>query len=447
MKKIFKLISTLCIISMLAGCANNSHVEIEITPTSTPTAAPTNSIAPTEEVKATEAPKATDTPVPTATNTPIPTATNTPTPKPTATPVPEGEIDRTPAWDIVNKMSVGWNLGNTFDATGKSGLAAETYWGQPKTTEAMMDFLADAGINTIRIPVTFAKHIGPAPDYTIDPDWLARLKEVVDYCINNEQYVLLDTHHEPDYWLVPSKEKEEAVTAELAAIWTQVAEYFKDYDQHLVFEGMNEPRTKGSAAEWQGGTQEEREVINNLNKAFVDAVRATGGNNETRLLVICPYGNSVTASSIKNLEVPEDAYIAVAAHMYTPYTFTYEPTSGSVFYWSNDSKWDILGQLRTLKTNLMDNGVPVIITEFGAVHKTKKDAEGNIVDNTQEVVKWLELYMSLANEYECPAIWWDNNIYSTSGEKFGLFNRKRLAFYNEDIANKLIEMGNKRINQ
>ena len=352
------------------------------------------------------------------------------------------------AAEVLAQMNVGWNLGNTFDAWGASSVMGnETYWGNPKTTKEMIDAVRAQGFNTLRIPVTWAQSVGEAPDYTIDSEWLDRVAEVVDYAYDEGMFVIIDTHHEPDFWLIPQPENAEEIEAELTAIWAQISERFADYDYHLLFEGMNEPRTKGSAQEWSGGTDEERAIVNELNKAFVDTVRAAGGNNETRSLIICPYGNSVTYNSVLQLEVPEDPYVMVSAHLYTPYFFTYEPEGQSVNEWNGTLKKDIISNVDLLKRHFLSKDIPVIVTEFGAVHKTYKDADGNEVENTEQVLKWLADYMEVMNGSGIKCIWWDNGNYSGSGEKFGIFDRKNCSWYSQEIADALIENSQKASDQ
>lgn len=342
-----------------------------------------------------------------------------------------GLIDRSETFDLIGNMTVGWNLGNTMDAHGTGNtVASETYWGNPKTTQEMIDMIANQGFNTIRIPVTFAEHVGQAPDYKIDEAWLDRVQEIVDYAMNDEMYILLDTHHEPDYWLVTDPAKTEQIKAELCAIWKQVGERFKDYNEHLLFEGMNESRMKGSAQEWNGGTAEEQAMINELNHAFVDTVRATGGKNENRVLVICPYGNSANMKALKAVDVPADNHIAVAIHMYTPYVFTYVPESGSLETWDGSKKAEIVNTIKQIDSTFLKNDVPVIITEFGAQNK----------NNVEEIVKWLSDYQGYMNKYGIPCIWWDNGFYhGTGNERFGIFDRNNLSWYEPDIANALVE--------
>lgn len=340
------------------------------------------------------------------------------------------EIDRTAVFELLSGMNVGWNLGNTLDAHGAgNSLSAETYWGNPETTREMIDAIAAQGFNTIRVPVTWAEHVGTAPDYAINEEWMNRVEEVVGYCLNNDMYVILNTHHEPDFWLKPDAEHQDSAKAELVAIWKQVSERFKDYDNHLLFEGMNEPRIKGSEKEWNGGTEAERAVVYELNQAFVDTVRATGGNNEDRCLIICAYGNSPGYTAVKELQIPQDNHIAVAVHMYTPYVFCYEADNGNLTTWDGNLKEDIVATVKVLDQYLIQNDIPVIVTEFGAVNK----------DNTEEILKWLADYMGTMNRYGIKCVWWDNGNYTNSGEKFGIFDRRNCSWFSQEIADALIQ--------
>ncbi len=336
---------------------------------------------------------------------------------------------RQAVFELLAGMNVGWNLGNTLDATGAgNSLSAETAWGNPKTTKEMIDTVAAEGFNTIRIPVTWAEHVGSAPDYTVDSAWMDRVEEVVDYCLDNDMYVILDTHHEPNYWLNPTADGLEEVKEELSAIWTQIAQRFASYDNRLLFEGMNEPRVRGSENEWNGGTEEEREAVNELNQVFIDAVRAVGGENEDRCLIICTYGNNAGYNAVKDLKIPEDDNIAVALHMYTPYLFTFE-AEGGTDTWDGSGKAEIVETLKQVDKYLLKKDVPVIITEFGAMNK----------GNSGEIIKWIADYMSAMDQYGIKCVWWDNGNYSSQGEKFALLDRRNLTWYDKKIADALIE--------
>jgi endoglucanase len=352
-----------------------------------------------------------------------------------------GRMRNISAAKLEAEMTVGWNLGNTFDAHG-GGAEDETYWGNPRTTQAMIDTVRNKGFNTIRIPVTFAEHVGSAPNYTIDEAWISRVKEVVDYAFANDMYVILDTHHDVNFWLKPIQS--EAVIAEFTAIWKQVANYFKDYGDHLLFEGMNEVRTIGSENEWSGGTAEERAVINTLNSAFVRTVRKTGGNNKKRCLIISPYGHSASENAMADLKIPaRDKHIMVAIHAYTPYAFTYQPnTSWEKFTWDGSLKSDIDYVMGLANKYFVSKGTPVIITEFGAVSKLIYSNDGTTKQNTSEVIKWLKDYMGAAKQYNIKCVWWDNGYYveekNPSNEVFGIFNRNNLTWYQPEVTDAII---------
>ncbi len=332
--------------------------------------------------------------------------------------------ERTKVFDMFSEMTVGWNLGNTMDAFGAgNSLRSETYWGNPKTEKALFEFLKNNGFNTVRIPVTWAEHTGKAPDYTINSEWMGRVREIVDYAMDLDMFVILNTHHETEYWLKTDVKNKDAVKEELTAIWAQIAETFKDYGDKLIFEGMNEPRLRGSAKEWSGGTVDERQMINELNMAFVDTVRESGGNNAERVLILCTYGHSADAQAIKDLQIPKDDNIAVAVHMYTPYFFTYV-ADGSYSNWDGSHKQEIADAVKSVKKYLLDNNVPVIITETGTQFK----------ENTADIVKWIDDYFGIMDENGIKCVIWDNGIFRASGENFGVVDRRALSFYDETIA-------------
>lgn len=406
-------LATLLCVTVFAGCGREDITDGSETGSVTPS--PVETQIPTE----TQDPEETQGPA----ETPAPTETPVPTPAP--------EVDRSAVFELFSHMTVGWNLGNTFDAHGAgNSMNAETYWGNPKTTREMIDAVSAQGINTLRIPVTWAEHVGAAPDYIIDEEWLSRVEEVVHYGLDNGMYVILDTHHEPDFWMSLVKEDIENTKAQLAAIWTQIAERFQDCDEHLLFEGMNEPRTKGTPGEWSGGTGPERKAVNELNGVFIDAVRAVGGNNETRCLIICPYGNSVTNDTLQTLKIYDDPNIAVAVHLYTPYFFTYDAPDGGYPEWDGSHKSEITSTLGKVDSFLLHKGVPVIVTEFGAVNK----------DNQEEIIKWLEDYMGTMNELGLKCIWWDNGLYTSTGENFGLLDRNALSWFSREVADALVRL-------
>ncbi len=342
------------------------------------------------------------------------------------------------AVDLVAEMEAGFNMGNALDAHSEhdTTVASETSWGNPAITKEMVDTVCEKGFDSIRFPITWYNHVGPAPDYTVDPAWMDRVEEVVNYALDDGMYVLIDMHHE-ESWRIPTADKIDAADAESIAIWKQIAERFKDYGDHLIFEGLNEPRTKGSKEEWNGGTGEERKYVNQLNKSFVETVRATGGNNEKRLLVLTTYGGSNVPAALGQLEIPEgDEHLAVAIHAYEPYAFTFASgESWELFRWDGTHNTDIDQVMLRLKVNFLDKGIPVLLTEYGAVNKD---------ENTAEVEKWVSAYVMRASLKGIPCFWWDNGTYNTEGEKFAILDRRNLSWYREEVVDAIIRESYKR---
>lgn len=407
-RKLRSMATLLAVIFLLGACGTPSGADENLTLTPEVGATETPETMPTEE------------PETTPTDIPAPTATPEPTEVPGPTPTPEPWVGGSEAAKIIANMTVGWNLGNTLDSKG----SVETAWGNPMTTQEMIDAVAAAGFNTVRLPVTW--YCRADGEMTVKESWLARVKEVVDYCYKNDMYVILNTHHETD-WQVPTVAKADEVEEKFVHLWQQIAEYFKDYDEHLIFEGMNEPRVVGSAAEWSGGTTEERQIVARLNNAFVKTVRATGGNNETRVLLITSYGANSSRIAMYAVKVPNDPYVGVSIHAYTPYAFTFNTKNEyDVKVWDGSKNSDIDTLFRDINDIFLSKGIPVVLTEFGAENKTK--LEGG-EDNLAARCAWVTYYLTKAKEYGVPCVQWDNNLYTGSGELFGLLNRKTCEWY------------------
>lgn len=338
--------------------------------------------------------------------------------------------DITPT-ELVAEMKTGWNLGNTFDAYGTKSLSDETAWGNPKTTKEMIDAVHSKGFDCIRIPVTWADHMGNAPEYAVDEAWIARVEEVVNYALSDGMFVILNSHHEEE-WRIPDNKHIDQVDAKVSALWKQIAEHFKKYGDHLVFEGLNEPRVKGGENEWNGGTSEGRKCLDRLNQTFVDAVRSTGGNNEKRLLLITSFASSPEISTIENLKIPNDSHLAVSIHAYTPYAFTYDvKESWRIDGWDGSHKSDINSVFEDLKKIFINKGIPVLITEYGAVDKNH---------NNKDVCAWAKDYLEKAKSLGIPCYFWDNGLYDNGNEHFAIFNRKKLNWYREDVADTIMSV-------
>lgn len=346
---------------------------------------------------------------------------------------PLGEMRGLTSAELISEMGTGWNLGNTMDAEG-----GETGWGNPVTTKEMIDEVHNAGFDTIRIPTTWKEHMGGAPDYTVDGEWIKRVEEIIEYALENDMYVILNAHHETD-WIKPQYEGLDDVKVQFAALWTQIAEYFKDYGDHLIFEGLNEPRIVGGANEWNGGTEEGRNCLNQLNDVFVETVRKTGGNNETRTLLITTFAAQPVSSAINALTIPDDKYVGVSIHAYTPYRFTYDSVGESwntaVFDDSCAAEIDTL--FENLNNTFISKGIPVIITEYGSV--TKIIDKDWYLNNEEEVAKWASYYIGTAEKHGIPCVWWDNGYHTSGNELFGLFDRKNLSWYSPKVVEAIMD--------
>lgn len=330
------------------------------------------------------------------------------------------EVNKMTSAEIVADIKVGWNLGNTLESYDTYDSDTETGWGNPKTTQAMIDAVQDAGFNAVRIPVTWGEHM--SEDGTIEAAWMARVKEVVDYAMNNGMYVILNVHHDDYLWLTPTYSEQAAVEKKLVRIWEQICAIFKDYDHHLIFEGMNEPRIIGSATEWSGGTPEEHDVINQLFQKFVDTVRATGGLNADRTLIVSSHAQSITETAVNAVKVPDDDHIIVSIHSYAPWDFCGPENTRST--WESDAdKAELDKNFQFLADTFISKGVPVIIDEFGAINKN---------GNTADRAAYYEYYICSAKQHGIKCFVWDNG---EAEEEFTLLNRKDCTWEYPSIIN------------
>lgn len=332
-----------------------------------------------------------------------------------------GEMRDIDIHDLVAEMKTGWNLGNTLDSKG-----GETAWGNPVTTHEMIDAVAKAGFNTIRIPVTWGEKMLDDENYTVPEAWMSRIHEVVDYAFDNDMYVILNTHHETS-WIKPDPEKLDSFTPKFRSLWTQIAESFEKYGDHLLFEGLNEPRIEGGKFEWNGGTKDGRAALNDLNRMFVDTVRATGGNNAKRGVLITTFAAAPVSSGLKDLVIPEDDHLIVSLHAYTPYSYTYHSGEEWEIYEFNDNvAREIDSVFKLIDKHLTSNNVPVIITEYGSVSKS---SPGSDVRNDAENEKWVKYYLERAKQSGIPCVWWDNGYYYSGNELFGIFDRNNCDWF------------------
>nr|5H4R_A Chain A, Beta-1,3-1,4-glucanase [Caldicellulosiruptor sp. F32] len=360
------------------------------------------------------------------------------------------KIPNNAALKFVKDMKIGWNLGNTFDAAFENPsfddeLLYETAWCGVKTTKQMIDTVKKAGFNTIRIPVSWHNHV-TGSNFTISKRWLDRVQQVVDYAMKNKMYVIINIHHDimPGYYYPNSQHLQTSIKY-VKSIWTQVATRFKNYNDHLIFEAVNQPRLTGSRFEWwldmnNPECRDAVEAINKLNQVFVDTVRSTGGNNVSRYLMVPGYAAAPEYVLIDEFKIPKDSSkyknrIIISVHAYRPYNFALQAPneSGSVSEWSvnsEESRRDIDYFMDKLYDKFVSKGIPVVIGEFGA-----RDKNGNL----QSRVEFAAYYVRAARARGITCCWWDNNAFYGNGENFGLLDRKTLKWVYPEIVSAMMK--------
>ena len=359
---------------------------------------------------------------------------------------------------LISQMGFGWNLGNTFDAYDDKyfpdqGLSSEECWGNPVTTEAIIDGLVKKGFKTIRIPVSWHNHLIDNK-YTVDPEWTKRVKTVVDMCLSKGLVVILNTHHDQaDNYVsygkgyYPNKNNREESEKYLFNIWSQIALAFNNgYGHKLIFEPLNEPRLKGDTHEWwyapgDGNCEDCIQSVNEFNKLIHYVIRSSGGNNAKRFILftscaaapgyVLANGNSIPDDSRYN----SNKRVLVSVHMYTPYDFAMNPDKSlSVF---NDGYRNELEQgLRALNERFVNQGIGVIVGEMGVVNK----------DNLDQRIAWAKFYVETAKKLGIACVVWDNGYWGEQGgsaeETFGLYHRTQGTFEPDDLANTFISAAN-----
>ncbi len=326
------------------------------------------------------------------------------------------------ATQVAAQIGVGWNVGNSLEVPG-----GETGWGNPAVNQQLITAVKNAGFNGLRIPCAWDSHADQTT-MTIDPNWLARVKQVVDYAIGNGMYVILNEHWDGG-WLEehPLYSYQTAVNAKQKAYWTQIANYFKSYNEHLLFAGTNEVH-----ADYGTPTTENITVQQSFNQTFVDAVRATGGNNATRPLVVQTYNTNIQ-HGLNFFTPPSDTAagrLIVEVHYYDPYDYTLNP-SGSCLYWGapypvqSACTWAyesyVDSTFAQVNSKWVAAGVPVVIGEYGVATRSGLD-----LASRQYYLKYIN---SAAARNGIKTFYWDNGVSGNNG--FALFDRNSGAIIDQ----------------
>jgi len=330
------------------------------------------------------------------------------------------------AEELLGALQLGWNLGNSLDAP-----ESETAWGNPTITAALFTAVKAAGFGAVRIPVTWSMHTGAGPSYTLDATFLARVHEVVGFANAAGLPAIINIHHDGAdaydgdgvEWLTlndaqgnVTEQNNQAVEARFTAVWTQLANSFKDAGSSVLFESMNEIHDGYDAPD-----PAYYEIINHLNQVFVDLVRDSGGNNAQRCLVIPGYNTNIDYT-LAGFEAPTDSspnHLILSVHFYDPWSYAGE---GSTHTWGSASpgkdSWGqedyVVSQYDKLKAQFVDQGLPMIVGEYGAVHQTGYDDYRRY---------YMEYVTKVLVDRGIVPFYWDNGGANSGADGFGLISR------------------------
>ena len=347
-------------------------------------------------------------------------------------------ISKMSAIELVNDMGLGWNLGNTFDCFGDWKTITEpddqiTMWGNVVPTERLVTTIQKYGFKTVRFPVTWMNFMDGSGN--IRKDWMNRVKEVVDWIYYSDMYVILNVHHDgvSGNWLSNGKSER----MRLANLWRNIATVFKDYDRRLIFESMNE-------VEYKKNDAYDYDTLKLLTQSFVDSVRATGGNNANRLLLISGANTNLESTCSDKYILPTDPanMLAVSIHYYLPSQFTVE-SDKNPWTWTDEdgvvhviepkTTWgteadykEMVNNFEAMKKKYTDNGIPVILGEVGVLTEEEKEE-----DSRRE---FLTAEFSFSADYNgIMSILWDTSK-NTAGD-MNFYNREDDRWYDEKLQN------------
>lgn len=345
------------------------------------------------------------------------------------------------ALEATRLMGNGINLGNTLEACDSNvgiktnaPLSYETYWGQPKTTQAIIDGMKAAGFDTIRIPVawmTNATHLYEG-DYTIDAGYMDRVEEVVRYARKAGMYVIINDHWDGGWYGMFGSESAETRALAMEAykgMWQQIAERFRDYSDYLIFESANEelggrfdensPLYCSDSVVTYLNDDERYALTNEINQTFVDVVRATGGNNATRFLLIAGYSTNIDQTCDDRFQMPKDtadSKLMVSVHYYDPWSYCGASSAASATKWGKVSDYEYLDQQLAKMTKFTEAGYGVVIGEYGAL-----PCSDGLKDNT---LAYHTAFLDACTKYNLTNCLWDCS---------GLYKRVSQTFADDDI--------------
>lgn len=374
------------------------------------------------------------------------------------------------AIDLVKQMKIGWGLANSLELSvifagwsdGKDDLdfirslgnESEIYWNIPYTTKEIIDFPKSQGYSSIRIPVTWYNHIID-DNYTIDPEWMARVKEIVDWSMEAGYYVILNCHHDVEGnitsplkrtngYIVNSNAADIAESKRfLSAIWTQISTAFNgSYDEHLIFEVMNEPRNIGHEHEWQPGVKlvwmdssnckeciADYKTLNEFNQLCLDTIRGSGGNNANRFVMVPSMCAGKETALSNYFELPKDTAnnkLILSVHDYA-LGGVIELAAKS---FTQEIKQGLADSFSQLNKKFVKKGIPVVVGEASAFR---------ILTPKQERIKWISYFSKLTSSYGMPIMYWDAPPLGGSEAYFDQFDRENLKFIEPDFVQAMLD--------
>ncbi len=324
---------------------------------------------------------------------------------------------------FVDSLGAAWNLGNAFDAVNCTWLSNkldyESGWCGAKTTEKLIKAIAEKGFKTIRIPVSWNDHVDEK--YNIDSAWINRVQEVVDWSLDAGLYVILNVHHDVEKgFYYPSSDEYKTSEKYMKAVWKQIAEKFKSYDERLIFETINEPRLTGSNYEWwftvsnpPEEVKDSVECINKLNQAALDTIRSVGGENKNRYILVPGYDTSIDGITVEGFELPEDSVknrLIIDFHLYTKGKSTFKKVLNNVY------------------EKYVSKGIPAILSEYN------RDMGENVYNEYS--ADYLGEWVAYARERGITCAIWDNN-----DKAYKLIDRATVKWTQEEIADSIVKAG------
>lgn len=427
------LISGIMVVTGISACSGGANSSVDSSSaTTTASTTTTTTAAETTTTTTTAAPE---------------TTVATTTEAETEAPAPAPEVTTGGASvEFSQNLMPGWNLGNQLEAN-SGGTPSETAWGNPTITEKLIKEVKAQGFKSVRIPVSYLSKIGDGPDYTIDSAWLDRVQEVVDMCVNNGLYAIINVHGDGYYsvggsWLLCNEPEadQKVIKEKFKKVWAQIADRFKNYDEHLVYESMNEVFDGNSG----GPTAENYGNINDYNQIFVDTVRSAGGNNGSRYLLVPGWNTDIDYTTgdvgyalAGNFVIPNDSTgrVMISVHYYAPWDFCGDESKDIIFRWGDNLKGQVKPrqseslvdrQFDKLYNAYIKNGYGVIIGEYGSIDKTHKDER-----NTTYRAYFAEYVNYAAHKRNIVTVYWDNGWNGKYG--FGLFDRTKCTVTQPEI--------------